>query len=85
MGINGTQLQEIVQSGDFESLLGEIESAEFECKAQPYAFDTDSGKRELAKDVSSFANSTGGYIFIGIKTKASSAHFGDEVEAITYE
>ena len=62
MGINDAQLREIVQSGDFESLLGEIESAEFECKAQPYALETDSGKRELAKDISSFANAIGGYV-----------------------
>lgn len=75
MTIGDGQLQQIVDSSTFDTLIGEVENAEFECKAQPYAIETDSGKRELAKDASAFANASGGFIFIGIKTKPSATHF----------
>lgn len=40
-------------------------------------------KKELAKDVSSFANSKeGGYIFIGIGTKKENHKLGDVVDEI---
>jgi hypothetical protein len=76
------KIEEIIVAADFEALLGEIENEWFECKGQPYALDGDPGKRELAKDVSSLANYLGGYILIGVKTKTSLTHFGDEVEKI---
>jgi len=82
MTLTNSQLQDIADSGNFDALIGEVEGAEFECKNQPYSIETDAGKRELAKDVSAFANSIGGFIFIGIKTKPSTTHFGDEVEAV---
>ena len=76
------QLQEVIDSGNFDALIGEVENAEFDCKAEPYLPTTEHGKRELAKDVSAFANAGGGFIFLGVKTKQSSDHFGDEVEEI---
>lgn len=77
------RLKEIIASSEFDALVGEVENDWFECKGQPYHLkDDDTGKRELVKDVSSFANYKGGYIFIGIKTKKSPTHFGDEVEEI---
>ncbi|HEY9405561.1 MAG TPA: ATP-binding protein [Pyrinomonadaceae bacterium] len=82
MTFSTSKLEEIIASASFDTLLGEIENEWFECKAQPYALDGDSGKRELAKDVSSFANSLGGHILIGVKTKTSPTHYGDEVEKI---
>lgn len=82
MALNADQISALIDSGDFGALIGEVEGAEFECKAQPYQVGTESGKRELAKDVSAFANTNGGVIFLGVKTKASTAHFGDEVEEI---
>lgn len=78
--MNFSELQEIISRADFKALIGQIENDWFDCKGQPYQIDNDTGKRELAKDVSSFANADGGFIFIGIKTKQSPVHLGDEVE-----
>lgn len=79
---NKDELNNIITNSDFDQLIGEVENVWFDCKSQPYQVQNDAGKRELAKDVSSFANKHGGYILIGIKTKTSTAHFGDEVEEI---
>jgi hypothetical protein len=76
------RLDELTVLSDFDSLVGEVENDWFECKGQPYQLKDDSAKRELAKDVSSFANHKGGFIFIGVRTKQSSTHYGDEVEEI---
>jgi len=76
------ELNKIIADSDFDQLLGDVENGWFDCKSQPYQVQNDAGKRELAKDISSFANKQGGFILIGIKTKKSTAHFGDEVEEI---
>lgn len=76
------KLQEILKTATFDALIGHIENDWFDCKKEPYQIQNDSAKRELAKDVSSFANVDGGYIFIGIRTKQSAQHFGDEVEEL---
>jgi len=73
------ELEKIISNGDFNSLKGKIENDFFECKSQIYDLKKEYSKRELAKDVSSFANSNGGYILIGPKTKKSETRFGDEV------
>lgn len=82
MSLITEKFETIVSSGNFDTLIGEVEGSEFECKDQPYRTENDAGKRELAKDVSALANSRGGFIFIGVRTKQSTTHFGDEVEAI---
>lgn len=76
------KLEAILNAGDFEALIGASETDWFECKSQPYQIDNDEAKRELAKDVSSFANATGGKIVIGLRTKPSTTHFGDEIEKV---
>ena len=82
MTFSPEQLREMIFSSDFNRLVGEIENEWLECKGQPYQIERESEKRELAKDVSSFANAQGGYILIGVRTKPSATHFGDEVERI---
>ena len=77
------KLEKIISDGDFKSLIGKIENDFFDCKGQIYDLKNESSKRELAKDVSSFANLNGGYILIGPKTKNSETHFGDEVIEIS--
>lgn len=79
MELTKERLEEILKSGDFDALIGHAETEWFECKSQPYSTDTEGAKRELAKDASSFANASGGKIFIGLKTEPSDTHFGDEV------
>lgn len=80
--MNKEQLQKLIITANLDSLIGQIENDWFDCKKEPYQLQNESAKRELAKDVSSFANMDGGYIFIGVRTKQSSQHFGDEVEAL---
>src|SRR3990172_6449819 len=82
MTLGREKLNQIVTNSDFDQLIGEVENVCFDCKSQPYQVQHEAGKRELAKDVSSFANAQGGIILIGIKTKKSATHFGDEIEEI---
>lgn len=82
MSLSKENLKKIISESDFERLMGEVENDWFECKSQPYQIQSEASKRELAKDISSFANTYGGYILIGVKTKRSTTHFGDEVEKI---
>src|SRR5712692_10246548 len=74
------ELESIVETKQFDELVEEVENECFDVKGQRYQFDAgDYARRELAKDVTSFANAGGGYIFIGATTKKSSAHPGEEV------
>lgn len=82
MNINIKGLELIINSGDFDSLIGESESEFFDCKREAYDLKIDAAKYELAKDVSAFANTGGGYILIGIETKKSEKTFYDEITAI---
>jgi predicted HTH transcriptional regulator len=82
MALTREQLEEITLRGSFDRLVGEVETDLFDTKGQPYLVDNDGGKRELAKDVSAFANLGGGFILIGVRTKPSTVHLGDEVEEI---
>lgn len=78
------RLKNIIQQGGFESLKDQLENEFLECKREPYQIDQDSNKRELAKDVSSFANIDGGYILIGIQTEKSELHPFDIISKISY-
>lgn len=79
--LDSQSIKEILKSGEFARLKGIVEDEHLECKGQPYDLTWDGNKRELAKDVSSFANSDGGLIIIGVRTKKGE-HFGDEIEEI---
>jgi hypothetical protein len=73
----------IIKKPAFDLLISEAENQFFDAKATPYLFDAgDDSKREFAKDVSAFANATGGYIFIGLVTDRAAIHLGDEVTEI---
>lgn len=82
MRLDQHAITEILASGDFARLSGVTEGKHLECKGQPYDLSQDGNKRELAKDVSSFANTDGGIIIIGARTKKSSTHFGDEIDEV---
>jgi hypothetical protein len=81
MALTVELVAEILASGDFNRFVGEIENECFDAKDQPYPLD-DPGKFEMAKDVCAFANATGGYILIGLRTQQSTVHYGDEVEKV---
>jgi schlafen family protein len=59
---------EILLEGQFDRLIGMKENLYLEVKGStPYDFSTPSGRFELAKDVSAFANSEGGHLLIGLE------------------
>ena len=80
MPLHLKNLLEIIDTKDFNRLIGEVESQFLDVKSQPYQFDARlDAKREFAKDVAAFANADGGYILIGVATEASPLHIGEEI------
>ncbi len=77
-----SEIKSLVISGRADLLKGRIENEWFDSKGQPYRIETDYGKRELAKDISSFGNRSGGLILIGARTQPSATHWGDEIVEI---
>lgn len=75
-------LERIISSNSFDELIGKYENEWVDCKSQPYILSEIKNKRELAKDVSSFANSDGGYILIGMKTSPDDTHIGDKIDEL---
>jgi len=82
MALNRERIAAILGSGDFSAFVGEIENDSFDGKDQPYQLDSDPGKREMAKDTCAFANGAGGYVVIGLRTKASAIHYADVVQEL---
>jgi hypothetical protein len=70
----------LVQSGNAALLAGVFENEWLDAKSSPYRIDTPRGRFELAKDVAAFANSTGGLILVGAKTKHTPD--GDQIRTI---
>ena len=57
-----------IGTGNFDALIGVVEDQHFEAKgARPYELKTKAGRHKLAKDVSAFANASGGLLLIGAK------------------
>jgi schlafen family protein len=67
----------VISAGHPELLVGLLENGWLEAKRAPYRLDHEVDRYELAKDVASFANATGGLILIGAKTKGRPE--GDEI------
>ncbi|RKT44991.1 AlbA family DNA-binding domain-containing protein [Thiocapsa rosea] len=63
------EIEKILSESRFNDLLGIAESHRLEFKSQPYDLQQTKQQHELAKDVSALANSDGGCIVVGIKTK----------------
>jgi hypothetical protein len=64
MSLSGRPLENL-NAADIESLVGLAEGLRLEFKRQIYG-DADADKREFLKDVTSFANSQGGHLVIGV-------------------
>ena len=75
-------LQQITNAETWDALLGQLEGGSFDAKAKGYDLSLEAVKHELAKDVTSFANSSGGFILLGFATKKSAVHPADEVSAL---
>ena len=81
--MNLTDLISTLQNGELETLVGLLEDDWLEAKSGKYDITADSGKTELAKDVSSFANRSGGLIVIGAQTSDSSIMAGRQIEKLS--
>ena len=68
--------------GDFDSILGAVESSWLEAKGGPYILQNDRQKLELAKDVTALANSNGGIILIGFETVRDLNAAGERVGVV---
>lgn len=64
----------VVQTGDFDQLLGAVESETIEFKGSPYVLSSTRDKVELAKDISGLANAGGGILLMGIGTSVLEGH-----------
>ena len=81
--LNLSQIKSIMQTGDLKRFVGEKENLYFEGKgSNPYNLTDPNGRYELAKDVSSFANSEGGYIVIGLERQDSPTAPAEEIKAL---
>ena len=72
----------ILGKGNFNQIIGLIESETLDFKREPYQLNTTKQKLELAKDVSAFANSGGGIILIGVSTCKEEGHSHELAEKI---
>jgi|SRR5215203_1068147 len=70
----------VIRSRHPELLIGVFESDWLDAKSAPYRLDQKSEQYEIAKDISSFANASGGLILIGAKTKRRQS--GDEINRV---
>lgn len=78
-----TPVSDILASGDFDQLIDRTETVVLEVKgATPYNLDTPSGRYELAKDISAFANAEGGHLLIGLKTGKLTNERADRVQEL---
>lgn len=75
----------ILERREFSKLIGLEEDLFFEAKRKnPYDLDSPNGRYELAKDVSSFANSEGGIIVLGLITEIVSDKMTEAVKEINF-
>jgi len=70
----------VIRSRHPELLIGSFESVWLEAKSSPYRITEKGEQYEFAKDVAGFANSSGGLILIGAKTKRRPN--GDQITAV---
>jgi len=83
MSLALADIRSLIETGDFQQLIGEFEGQHLDAKAQPYSFASgNDAKREFAKDVAAFANATGGCIIIGAETTVSSLQAGEQITTL---
>lgn len=66
-------VEQLLREHRVDDLLGERERSWLDFKQSPYVLDGERGKSELAKDVTAVANSGGGCIVIGVRTRKDPA------------
>ena len=79
----GTQeVLAILGKGNFDQIIGSIESETLDFKREPYQLNTTKQKLELTKDVSAFANNVGGVILMGVNTSKEEGYSHELAERI---
>jgi len=77
-------IRQILENNAYNDLIGRVEDEWLEAKGlNPYDLDSPAGRYELAKDVSAFANNSGGFIIIGLTTEVNQAQQTETITAIT--
>lgn len=78
-----SDIRSIVETGEFQQLIGQFEGQHLDAKVQPYLLaGGNDAKRELAKDVAAFANASGGCIIVGAETIVSALQAGEQITAL---
>ncbi len=76
-------ISEIIKEKYFSKFIGLKEGLWFEAKGKdPYDLDSASGRYELAKDVTAFANAEGGHIVIGLSHKQLENEMTEEISGL---
>jgi hypothetical protein len=76
------EIRDILETGRFEEFKGALENEFFDAKSEPWDLDSERGKLDLAKDISSLANWRGGIIVIGATTAPAATYQRNEVQEI---
>ena len=76
------EIQQILSRGAFEELIGALENEFFEAKSEPWDLETERGRLEMAKDISSLANLRGGIIVVGAIAQEADTYQRNEIQAI---
>jgi hypothetical protein len=83
MPLDLADIRALVDTGEFQQFIGEVEGQHLDAKSQPYLFTSgNDAKRELAKDVAAFANAAGGCIIVGAETTLSTLQAGEQITAL---
>ncbi len=77
------EISAILKSNQLEDFVGMLEDDYFDAKTTPYSLQDLSGKLELAKDCTSFANLDGGYIVVGLHADTEETLHTEKVVKLT--
>lgn len=76
-----SDLHQLIKNERFDELIGLPEGEHLDAKEQPYQLSKGNiqARRELAKDISSFANANGGFIIVGFSTTQDPVHPTEQI------
>ncbi len=75
-------IEDILSRKAIEEFVDASENEIIEFKGEPYRLEDDQQKTELAKDLTTFANTTGGFIVLGVKTGRIPDHPADVAQEL---
>lgn len=78
--LTNSSFKEIIDSKELDSLIGYAENDFFDAKEVFYNLSDPKDKHEMCKDITAFANNTGGHLIIGCKTEKAQNELADYVK-----